>query len=93
MFKFYAALPFQDVDLLYELIDEKDAEAKELKRDLKALRESCSEFQGNLEEAQMIITEQQEQLAVYRQEVAVSKSNIEALKVSSTHLGAWIPYI
>ncbi|VDM30711.1 unnamed protein product [Hydatigera taeniaeformis] len=71
----------QDVDLLYELIDEKDAEAKELRRDLKALRESCSEYQGNLEEAQMIITEQQEQLAVYRQEVAVSKSNIEALKL------------
>ncbi|KAL5971362.1 hypothetical protein TSMEX_000925 [Taenia solium] len=71
----------QDVDLLYELIDEKDAETKELKRNLKELRESCGEYQGNLEEAQMIITEQQEQLAIYRQEAAVSKSNIEALKL------------
>ncbi|KAH9278076.1 hypothetical protein ECG_09313 [Echinococcus granulosus] len=71
----------QDVELLYELIDEKNAETKELKRDLKALRESCNELQGNLEEAQMIISEQQEQLDIYRQEVAVSKSNIEALKL------------
>ncbi len=35
-----------------------------------------------MNEAQMIISEQQEQLAIYRQEVAVSKTNMEALKVS-----------
>ncbi len=34
-----------------------------------------------MNEAQMIISEQQEQLAIYRQEVAVSKTNMEALKV------------
>ncbi|VUZ41551.1 unnamed protein product, partial [Hymenolepis diminuta] len=71
----------QDVELLYELMDEKDAEAKQLKREFKELQESYDEVQNVLEEAQMIIAEQQEQLAVYRQEVAVSKSNIEALKV------------
>ncbi|VUZ41550.1 unnamed protein product [Hymenolepis diminuta] len=71
----------QDVELLYELMDEKDAEAKQLKREFKELQESYDEVQNVLEEAQMIIAEQQEQLAVYRQEVAVSKSNIEALKI------------
>nr|CDS25514.1 conserved hypothetical protein [Hymenolepis microstoma] len=71
----------QDVELLYELIEEKETETKELKREVKELQECCDEVQNNLEEAQMIIAEQQEQLAIYRQEVAVSKSNIEALKI------------
>ncbi|KAM3186611.1 hypothetical protein ACTXT7_003967 [Hymenolepis weldensis] len=70
-----------DVELLYELMEEKDAEAKQLKRDFKELQECYDEVQNVLEEAQMIIAEQQEQLAIYRQEVAVSKSNIEALKI------------
>ncbi|KAM7532658.1 hypothetical protein Aperf_G00000130644 [Anoplocephala perfoliata] len=71
----------KDVELLYELIDEKDAEARILKRDIKDLEECCDEVRANLEEAQTIIAEQQEQLDIYRQEVAVSKSNIEALKM------------
>ena len=72
---------FKDVDLLFELIDEKDAQTKELKQSVKALQQCCNEVQSNLEEAQMIISEQQEQLDIYRQEVAISKTNIEALKV------------
>lgn len=70
------------MELLYELIDEKDAEAKALKNEIKELQECCDEIHNNLEEAQTIIAEQQEQLDIYRQEVAISKSNIEALKVS-----------
>uniref|UniRef100_A0A5K3EXU2 Peptidase S1 domain-containing protein n=1 Tax=Mesocestoides corti TaxID=53468 RepID=A0A5K3EXU2_MESCO len=70
-----------DVDLLYELIDEKEAETRHLREELKKTQDCCVEIQSNLEEAQLIITEQQEQLAIYRQEVAVSKSNAEALKL------------
>ncbi len=72
---------FQDVELLYELIDEKDSEVKHLRDELKNTQECFDEVQSNMNEAQMIISEQQEQLAIYRQEVAVSKTNMEALKV------------
>lgn len=73
---------YKDVDLLYELIEEKDAELGSLRRELRQTMECFEELNSNLKHAQMIIEEQQEQLAIYRQEVATSKTNVEALKVS-----------
>uniref|UniRef100_A0A0V0JC15 Uncharacterized protein n=1 Tax=Schistocephalus solidus TaxID=70667 RepID=A0A0V0JC15_SCHSO len=73
----------EDSDMLFELIDEKTSENKKLREQLRILNSGYSELQADLADARLIIAEQQDQLQDARQEIAVSKTNYDALKLKN----------
>nr|VZI18406.1 unnamed protein product [Spirometra erinaceieuropaei] len=73
----------EDSDMLFELIDEKTTENKKLREQLRVLNSGYSELQADLADARLIIAEQQDQLQDARQEIAVSKTNYDALKLKN----------